>query len=270
YIPETFNYSYRDEDTREWVEEIDAPTEAEIALARAEVAVVETNLVEAQNLLAALKGKEVPEDATGSNLVQLEQALLAIANIEEAIEETQLITSLSGIVTSLNAQVPDQVTQNPILTIAAVAPHTLEVYFDESDWGKIKVGYEVEVIFDALPEKTFVGQVAHVDPALATEQNTTVVRSLVELDISTTGWNNLPLNSAASVDVIGGRAEGVVTVPVEALRAISDGEYAVFVLEDGEPRMRMVEVGIQDLLYAEIKSGLKVGDVVTTGQVETE
>ena len=270
YVPETFNYTYRDQDTREWIEEVDAPTEDEIALARAEVAVVEANLIEAQNLLAALKGEEVPEDATGSKLVQLEQALLEIENIEESIEATQLITSLSGIVTSLNAQVPDQVTQNPILIIAAVTPHTLEVYFDESDWGKIRVGYEVEVIFDALPEKTFVGQVVHVDPALANEQNTVVVRGLIELDISTTGWNDLPFNSAASVDVIGGRAENVVTVPVEALREISDGEYAVFVLENGELEMRMVEVGLQDLLYAEIVSGLEVGDVVTTGQVETE
>ncbi len=151
-----------------------------------------------------------------------------------------------------------------------ITAHTLEVYFDESDWGKIRVGYEVEVIFDALPEKTFVGQVVHVDPALANEQNTVVVRGLIELDISTTGWNDLPFNSAASVDVIGGRAENVVTVPVEALREISDGEYAVFVLENGELEMRMVEVGLQDLLYAEIVSGLEVGDVVTTGQVETE
>lgn len=270
YVPETFDYTYRDTNTREWVEEIDVPTEDEIALARAGMAVIEANLVELQNLLAALKGEEVPEDATGSKLIQLEQALLEIENIEEAIEATQLITSLAGIVTSLKVQVPDQVTQNPILTIAAVMPHTLEVYFDESDWGKVRVGYEVEVIFDALPEKTFIGQVVHVDPALANEQNTTVVRGLVELDISTTGWNDLPLNSAASVDVIGGRAEGVITVPVEALREISDGEYAVFILEDGELEMRMVEIGLQDLLYAEITSGLEMGDVVTTGQVETE
>ena len=270
YLPDNFTFTYRDTDTRSIIEDIDAPTEAEIALVRAGLAVAKANLVETQNLLAALKGADLPADATGSGLVQLEQALLEIHNITEAIETTQLITPLAGIVTALDAQVPGDVTSTPILTVANLSPHTLEVYFDESDWGKIKAGYEVEVIFDALPEKTFIGQVVHVDPSLVTEQNTTVVRGLVELDISTTGWNDLPLNSAAAVDVIGGRAEGVVIVPVEALREISDGEYAVFVLEDGEPRMRMVEVGLQDLLYAEITTGLEVGDVVTTGQVETK
>jgi len=270
YLPDNFTYTYRDEDTRKIIEDVDAPTEAEIALARAGLAVAKANLVETQNLLAALTGADLPADATGSGLVQLEQAQLEIQNITEAIEATQLITPFAGIVTALDAQVPEDVTSTPILTVASLSPHTLEVYFDESDWGKIKVGYEVDVIFDALPEKTFAGQVVHVDPSLVTEQNTTVVSGLVELDISTTGWNDLPLNSAASVDVIGGRAEGVVIVPVEALREISDEEFAVFVLEDGEPRMRMVEVGLQDLLYAEISSGLEVGDVVTTGQVETK
>ena len=104
---------------------------------------------------------------------------------------------------------------------------------------------------------------------MVTSQNTTVVYAVVELDTATTGWEDLPIGSAAGVDVIGGRAENAVLVPVEALRQISEDEYAVFVMEDGQPRMKMVEVGLQDLISAEIVSGLKVGDVVTTGQVET-
>jgi hypothetical protein len=40
-------------------------------------------------------------------------------------------------------------------------------------------------------------------------------------------------------------------------------------MEDGQPRMKMVEVGLQDLIYAEIISGVTVDDVVSTGQVET-
>jgi multidrug efflux pump subunit AcrA (membrane-fusion protein) len=73
----------------------------------------------------------------------------------------------------------------------------------------------------------------------------------------------------ASVDVISGRAEGVALVPVEALRELEPGKYAVFVMEDGQPRLRTVEVGLTDLTYAEITSGLDVGEVVTTGVVET-
>ena len=35
-------------------------------------------------------------------------------------------------------------------------------------------------------------------------------------------------------------------------------------MEDGEPKLRFVEVGLMDFTYAEILSGLEVGDTVTT------
>jgi multidrug efflux pump subunit AcrA (membrane-fusion protein) len=79
----------------------------------------------------------------------------------------------------------------------------------------------------------------------------------------------LPNGSAASVNVIGGRTENAVLVPLEALREFGDGQYAVFVMENDKPRLRVVEVGLKDLTKAEIISGLNVGDVVTTGLVKT-
>jgi multidrug efflux pump subunit AcrA (membrane-fusion protein) len=77
------------------------------------------------------------------------------------------------------------------------------------------------------------------------------------------------VGSNASVDVIGGRAENAILVPVEAVREIAPGEYAVFVMEDGEPKLRVVTVGLMDYSSAEITSGLEAGEVVTTGVVET-
>jgi HlyD family secretion protein len=69
--------------------------------------------------------------------------------------------------------------------------------------------------------------------------------------------------------VISAQAQNVLLVPVEALHELSEGNYAVFVVEDGTPVLRTVEVGLMDYTYAEIKSGLNEGDVVTTGIVET-
>ena len=74
----------------------------------------------------------------------------------------------------------------------------------------------------------------------------------------------------AMVDVIGGKAENALLVPVEALRELSPGSYSVFVMEDGQLQMRSVEVGLMDFSYAEIISGLKQGDRVSTGIVETQ
>jgi len=36
-------------------------------------------------------------------------------------------------------------------------------------------------------------------------------------------------------------------------------------MENGKLRLRQIEVGLKDVSYAEVKSGLQAGDVVTTG-----
>jgi multidrug efflux pump subunit AcrA (membrane-fusion protein) len=156
-----------------------------------------------------------------------------------------------------------------VLTIADLSQPYLEVYLDESDWSNIAVDYEVEVTFDILPERIFSGVVTQVDPGLYTDSGSSVVRALVRLVNIDRQTFNLPLGTTAAVDVIGGRAENAVLVPVEALHQAGE-QYTVFVMEDGQPRLRVVEVGIQDLLYAEITSGLEPGEIVTTGITETQ
>ena len=136
---------------------------------------------------------------------------------------------------------------------------------------KIGVGYDVEVMLDAMPDKTFSGHVIQIDPKLLTESGMQVIRGLVELDAdSFSKPQGLLMGLNATVDVIGGRAEGALLVPVEALRELSPGEYAVFVMEDGDLKLRMVQIGLMDFTYAEIRSGLKLGDIVSTGIVETK
>lgn len=56
---------------------------------------------------------------------------------------------------------------------------------------------------------------------------------------------------------------------MEALVEIDAGEYAVFVMDNGEPRLRMVTVGLMDYTSAEITRGLEAGEIVTTGSVPT-
>ncbi len=248
---------------------ISRPSEVSIAQARAELDVAQATLVEAQHYLAALKGEEIPGDATGGNLTALENAQFSLQSAEETLNGTRLIAPISGTIMSLDIVVGDTAGTGEIVTIADLSQKNLEIYLDETDWGNIAVGYAAEVSFDALPDQIFTGKVTQVDPGLYTSGNTSVVRGLVVLDETEAGLN-LPIGSAAAADIIGGRAENAVLVPVDALRETTPGSYAVFVVEGDKPRLREVEVGIQDLLYAEIKSGLEEGEVVSTGLVETQ
>jgi len=266
YLPA--NFTRTDRETRK--KYVARPSDVSIAQARADYDLAKASVDEAQNYLAALKGEDVPEDATGASLTELKNAQLDLQSAEDTLNGTRLYAPISGTIMSLDFVVGDTVSDgSELVTIADLSQKSIEIYLDETDWSNIVIGYDAEVTFDALPDQTFTGKVTQVDPGLYTSGNTSVVRGLVLLDDGQTEIN-LPISSAASVDVIGGRADNAVLVPVDALRETSPGNYAVFVIENGTPKLRVIEVGIQDLFYAEVKSGLEVGDVVSTGLVETQ
>lgn len=205
-----------------------------------------------------------------ANEISLTQAALNLQTAEEAVAATTLMAPAAGTVTAVNASV-GETTGTDLITLVDLSLPLLEVYLDESDLNMVGVGYEVEVVFDALPDDTFAGTVIQVDPQLVTESGITAVRALVQLDAASFAKpQTLPIGLNATVEVIGGRADSAVLVPVEALRELSDGEYSVFVMENGEPQLRFVDVGIMDFTYAQILSGVEAGDEVTTGILQTQ
>jgi multidrug efflux pump subunit AcrA (membrane-fusion protein) len=171
----------------------------------------------------------------------------------------------------VEAELGEMVSTSAIITLADLSEPLLEIYLDETDLELVALGYEVEVIFDALPDQTFTAQVVRIEPTLSTVENvpTVVAFASIEDEQSHNPWL-LPIGSNASVDVIADRAENVLLVPIETLHEFSPSNYAVFVVADGELQVRPVEVGLMDYAYAEIVSGLEQGEQVSTGIVETE
>ncbi len=233
------------------------PTEDEIAAAQLVVHQAELSLQ------TVLLNQE-------SHQLSLAQAELNVVAAQATIDGTTLTAPMDGTVMSINYNV-GETASGTVLVLADLEQPLLELYLDESDIGMAVVGYEVEVVFEAFPEDTFVGHIVQVDPQLVNEANVTAVRAIVQLDTDSFAKPvMLPVGLSATVEVIGGRAENAVLIPVEALREISTSQYAVFVMTNGEPELRMVEVGLTDFTYAEILSGVEEGEVVTTGIIETE
>ena len=276
YVPDTFTYTItdtedvdNDHNTEEKYRQVVAPSEAEIAAARATYQLAIETRNEAQAYLDMLNGEALPEAVPGSSLTSLVEAQTALQTAEENLNATQLISPISGTVTDLTASVGDYVGTDAIIAVADLnQPYTIDAYFDAEDWSKIQVGYETEIVFDILPDDIFTGAVTLVYPELNTSSNSSLVHATVKLN--ETIDTNLPSGTSAAVDVIGRRAEDAVLVPVEALHEIDDGKYTVFVMENGTPKLRTVKIGLQDITYAEIKSGLEAGETVTTGIVETQ
>ena len=259
---------YRDENGKRY-SEFYGPSETEIAVAQATYDLAKATLEETKIYLAAISGEEIPEGYISSSLVALENARADVITVQQELANTQLIAPITGTIMSLDFNVGDTVSSaSTVVTISDLTQPCLEIFLEESDWGNIQLNYEVDVTFDILPDTTFSGKIVQVNPGLYNENNTSVVRAVVKIE-DVNGSFNMPLGSTASVEVIGGRAENAVLIPVEALHKAGD-QYAVFVMENGELRLRLVEVGIQNAQYAEIISGLEAGDVVSTGIIKTK
>ncbi|MBI5962035.1 MAG: efflux RND transporter periplasmic adaptor subunit [Chloroflexi bacterium] len=258
YVPKYFTKFDRASGTKN----VYPPSDSDIASARATLAQAKASVVEAKDYLAALRGEPVPDDAGGSNLTALENAKLDLKSAEDTLAGTQLIAPISGTLMTFDVTVGNKIDTSTTVTIADLSQPYIQVYLDPADWKNVKAGNSAEITFDSLPDLKFNGKVTQVDPGLYTSSNTSVIRALVQLDPSDAF--DLPLGSTAAVDVIGGRADNALLVPIEALHAAGE-QYTVFVMKNGKPTLRVVEVGIQDQVSAEIKSGLQVGDIVTTG-----
>ena len=235
---------------------LSGPTESEITAANTAQRQAELNLQQ------ALLGRE-------SDALSLAQSQLNLEAAQSAVADTTLVAPMDGTIMTVNGSVGENASAG-FITMADLEQPLIEIYLDETDLDKVGMEFDVDVIFDALPNDVFSGHIIQIDPMLRNLNGVTTVRALVLLDEESFAKpQNLPVGLNATVDVIGGRALGALLVPVEALRELSPGEYAVFVLEDGEPKLRFVEVGLMDFTFAEILSGLEAGETVTTGIVET-
>jgi len=270
YVPATFKYQVNnqivvnDKVTTVTTYEVVPPSDAEIAAARATYQLAIENQKETQAYLDLLNGKALPQDVPGSSLTSLVAAQTALQTAQDNLNSTQLISPITGTVTDLTANVGDNVSATAIITVADISqPYTIDSYFDSEDWLNVQVGYPANITFDALPDQSFTGQVTVVYPTLDTSSNSPLVHVTVKLTEVVS--SDLPVGATAAVDVISGQAKDAVLIPVEALHQASPGKYGVFIRTNGQLRLRMIDVGLQDPSYAEVKSGLQIGDVVTTG-----
>jgi HlyD family secretion protein len=263
YILDTFTYPIRNSKGTTIRRELIAPTDAELLAARATYELAKANLSDAQNYLDVLLGDTTVEDVPASSLTSLTKAKIALDSASAEFNATELVAPIGGTVTSLNLSVGEEVGTSAVITLSNIdQPYTFDVYLDETDWDTARVGYAATVTFDLLPEENYTGKVIRVYPGLDDSTGTNMVHVVVQLDYSI--GMDLPAGSTASVDVTGGEALGVVLVPVSALKEAELGNYIVYIMQNGEPVEQTVEIGLQDILYAEVKSGLQAGDVVLT------
>jgi multidrug efflux pump subunit AcrA (membrane-fusion protein) len=262
YVPENFIR------IREGVETLYAPTDMEITTARLDIDEARADLEDSQLVYDTLAGGSLPEDTDIDSLLKLKQAQADLEDARAVLDGTQIRAPIAGTILSVEIRPGGSAGSGTVITMADLSKQYVDLYLDQSDWGSVQVGYQAEVTFDSLTDQLFTGQVTQLDSQLYTSGNNSAIHGTVLLD-SSYDQVDLPIGAAASVEVIRARTQGALLIPMEALHDAGPGQYAVFVATEDGLRLRLVEIGLKNELYAEVKSGLDAGDIVTTGVVKT-
>ena len=175
---------------------------------------------------------------------------------------------MAGVVTSVSAQSGDSVTMGPIIGLANAQTAQVRFWIEELDVAAAVPGFPVSIVFEAFPEYIYSGQITRVEPALVDVEGASAIQAWASIDMT---QHTAPLlfGMNAEVEIIAGEARNALLVPIQALREISPGQYAVFVVgRNEELEFRPVQVGLRNFISAEVVSGLEEGETISTGDAQ--
>ncbi len=156
---------------------IKGPSEEEIAAARSRVS-------HAQAQLDLLMAGASPEEVAVAQ-AQLEEAKIVLAQAEAALSEASLRAPFAGTIGAVKVREGEMVLPGaPVITLGDLSHLRVETTdLNEVDVPLVRVGQEVKVEFDALPEKVIRGQVAHIAPQATMGEGGTNYLVIIELEV---------------------------------------------------------------------------------------
>jgi HlyD family secretion protein len=238
---------------RDAAREAESAAKAAIETAKAEVSAKEAKVVEARADLANAKAK-----------VHVSAAELAKAKVFEGYLEIR--SPYTGVVTKRTYHEGDFIRAadqgsgagTPLLIVARTDKMRVEMKMPEAYVPYTDKGDPATVELDALAGKKFHGNVSRIGNSL--DPNDRTMR--VEVDLENKD-NELRDGMFGRVTVQLTRSANEVSVPSTCLISSVEGTTtSVYVLQDGEAKLRPVKVGRDNGIQAEITSGLKPDELV--------
>lgn len=190
---------------------------------------------------------------SGSDL-RLAQANRELARVKLA--QTRVLAPAQGVVLTRSVEQGDLVQPGRTLfTLALDEPLQILIQPDERYLSQLEPGLEATAGADSYPGRHFDARIVYVSPSVDATRGTVDVRLAL-----TKPPDFLRPDMTVSVEVRCGRREGVLVIPLQALR--SGLEANVLVLRNGRAERVRIELGSRGETEAEVVRGLSAGDLV--------
>ncbi len=188
------------------------------------------------------------------------RAVNRLANLE--LSYANVVAPISGVIASRSIKTGNFVQINtPIFRIVDTSRLEAVLNVPERELATLKPGQPVSLQVDAMPGRSFQGEVDRVAPVVDSGSGT--FRVICAFD----GGGTLQPGMFGRVRIDYDQRADAMVIPRVALLE-GDGDPAVFVVRAGKAQRVAVKLGYTDGAWAEVRGGLKLGDpVVTAGKV---
>lgn len=221
-----------------------------------------------------------------ANVAQSDANLKAM---RDGLSKATLRAPIAGRVTSLKAEKGETAIPGmsnlpgaTLMIISDMSEMQAEIKVNESEVVRTKVGQTAQVTVESLPGKVFQGSVIEV--ATGTEKTGTdanLYKVKVVLQGHREDLDNLRPGMSARAVILTHEVKGVPRVPLQAVLeregSLEDAQKQgllaptsrniVFVFKNGKAEERLVQIGIANTQFFELKEGLVEGDKVLTGPI---
>ncbi len=216
-------------------------------------------LAQARAQLEELEKYPTEEDLTIAR-AQVRQAEIALEQAKLNLENATLKAPFDGLVADINTVVGATAGPGtPVVTLVDISSLEIETQLVEVDVDKVREGQEVEISFDAIPDRTYSGKVVKVGRVGQTIQG--VVNYPVTILMENPD-ERVRVGMTANLNILVGRAENTLLVPVRAV--LSRQGKQIVMVKRGESFVPVpVKIGMSNESMAEIVEGdIREGDLV--------
>lgn len=187
---------------------------------------------------------------------ELDLAQAQVDRSREALRRTVIVAPFAG-VAGRREIAPGQVvtTSTPVTRIDALDPVLVDVDLPETALTKVRAGLAAAVAVEAVPGRSFEGEVSYVSPRASEKARTLEVRVRVP---NPEGLLRPGLSASVRLDL--GEVDGAVFVPTSAVVQTASGPAAWVVDGDGKAQPRPLTLGLREEERVRVLQGLAVGD----------
>ncbi len=233
---------------------------ANLVAAQAELKVKKLNFDRAVSLYKTKDISQAEFDQAQSNY---DAAKASVDGIQAKLRQTTITAPFAGKLGLSQVNEGDYVTSGQnIVSLQTVDPLKVDFSIPEVYQSKVANSQTVLLSTDAYPQETFSGQIEATESLINPNNRTLGVRA------------NVPNSSGKLIPggfvnvVVQFSKQQVITIPQTSIVYDPDGSYVYKVVGDKAEKTKIV-LGAKDSDNVEVRSGLKVGDVVVTaGQLK--